>query len=736
MKTELFVCAVIVLSPILCVAAEEQNEAEASAEELIAQIVAGDAVENISQRRHAIAAAGPSIIPQVIAAMDEADRSGRNDLAEVLRLIGTDALPYIFEAMQNAGPLRQETYVRLLGRFGEEAADAVPLLLSILEQAVAEKRVSLPVETTRALGAIGHNGEKVTPLLLPLYDPDTPELAAAVLRSVHQLTPEAEQLRDMVVQALRSDDRALWAAGAAQAEALAPEDEEIRQLLLDELVKEESARIGLALRALLETAKVDSTVRQEFIARLESSSEQVVNMAARNLSHLTDYPDEVVPALIAALERRGNSTVAQALTSFGEHAQEAAPILTQLVKRERRRPDDFLVPLAELMPRDTEVGRLAVLRIKAESAVTHGIRAATDHLDFSQPNMLGVMTTELMDSPTPLSDEEAVAPLLEMMCNNETGRDYRQMALLWLGRHQSETALAALTEFEAWARSRYTDPPPLQIDLSMEPPNYTLRNRPGSIDHGSSHFTALQLRAQAVCTTDDGDTWALFPWHRFGQDDYWLARQMPCGGFEPPILVVLPDAWDVPHQGSHRQVRMEMSSTDGNIFTVRKGAKETTITLSEALHDSDGDGLPDLVEERLFTDPNNPDSDGDGIPDGLDGNPLTPRHEPCEECDIRQAAFLAMYGTTNSRNMLLVRRRGDAYPQEFYGYGGPVILTDEVKRGYVNVSIGIRERPAPDRAVVMVSDYVGPLAAAGYSVTLKKVGDRWVVTSCTMLYIS
>jgi hypothetical protein len=39
------------------------------------------------------------------------------------------------------------------------------------------------------------------------------------------------------------------------------------------------------------------------------------------------------------------------------------------------------------------------------------------------------------------------------------------------------------------------------------------------------------------------------------------------------------------------------------------------VGLSEVGNDSDGDGLPDLVELRLKTDPNNPDTDGDGILD-------------------------------------------------------------------------------------------------------------------------
>ncbi|HEX9664248.1 MAG TPA: hypothetical protein VGA49_00320 [Patescibacteria group bacterium] len=34
--------------------------------------------------------------------------------------------------------------------------------------------------------------------------------------------------------------------------------------------------------------------------------------------------------------------------------------------------------------------------------------------------------------------------------------------------------------------------------------------------------------------------------------------------------------------------------------------------------DTDGDGLPDFLEEILLTNPNNPDTDGDGVNDGAE----------------------------------------------------------------------------------------------------------------------
>lgn len=46
--------------------------------------------------------------------------------------------------------------------------------------------------------------------------------------------------------------------------------------------------------------------------------------------------------------------------------------------------------------------------------------------------------------------------------------------------------------------------------------------------------------------------------------------------------------------------------------------------LAELQKDSDADGLPDLVEQRLLTDPNAADTDADGLPDGEDALPQVP----------------------------------------------------------------------------------------------------------------
>ena len=49
-----------------------------------------------------------------------------------------------------------------------------------------------------------------------------------------------------------------------------------------------------------------------------------------------------------------------------------------------------------------------------------------------------------------------------------------------------------------------------------------------------------------------------------------------------------------------------------------------SFAIADLTRDSDGDGLTDLYEEKIVTDPANPDSDGDGSADAVDQLPLTP----------------------------------------------------------------------------------------------------------------
>ena len=62
----------------------------------------------------------------------------------------------------------------------------------------------------------------------------------------------------------------------------------------------------------------------------------------------------------------------------------------------------------------------------------------------------------------------------------------------------------------------------------------------------------------------------------------------------------------------------------GYKYLWKKWNKYLSIRLDHLRRDSDGDGLTDLFEERILTDPHSPDTDRDGLPDGVDNQPLTP----------------------------------------------------------------------------------------------------------------
>jgi hypothetical protein len=102
--------------------------------------------------------------------------------------------------------------------------------------------------------------------------------------------------------------------------------------------------------------------------------------------------------------------------------------------------------------------------------------------------------------------------------------------------------------------------------------------------------------------------------------------------------------------GDRLDVEVEVRELDATKITfppVALAPKRTAtglyleIPLAELRRDTDGDGLTDLAEARLLTDPRNPDTDGDGLPDGVDPLPLVPRGRASSPASEALAALLA-----------------------------------------------------------------------------------------------
>ncbi|HET9210418.1 MAG TPA: hypothetical protein VFR03_08465 [Thermoanaerobaculia bacterium] len=102
--------------------------------------------------------------------------------------------------------------------------------------------------------------------------------------------------------------------------------------------------------------------------------------------------------------------------------------------------------------------------------------------------------------------------------------------------------------------------------------------------------------------------------------------------------------------GDHLQMEVEIAELDPAkiyfppvMLTPKRTAKGLylDIPLDLLRKDSDGDGLTDLAEERLMTDPQSRDTDGDGLEDGVDPLPAVPFRREAPSASARAlAAFL------------------------------------------------------------------------------------------------
>lgn len=176
--------------------------------------------------------------------------------------------------------------------------------------------------------------------------------------------------------------------------------------------------------------------------------------------------------------------------------------------------------------------------------------------------------------------------------------------------------------------------------------------------------------------------------------------------------------------------------------------------------DTDEDGLTDLVERRLGTDPKRRDTDEDGDPDGVDPWPNAPARALSDEEQVYAAVYEARFHSNESAGPAILFAPEKLKPFEMPGRSGPTVWTSEAENrrwshplehhygqgiGFIQFEPADREGGAREairwnrertEATVGISVYYGGLNGSGYRATVRKIGSNWVVVSMERTYVS
>lgn len=316
-----------------------------------------------------------------------------------------------------------------------------------------------------------------------------------------------------------------------------------------------------------------------------------------------------------------------------------------------------------------------------------------------------------------------------------TARDLKPEAVAWLlallrdgsvpaaVRQEARMALLGAGKLDAIARDAgRRDLPALKIEFSVREP------KPKGAPSGPTEAIPAAVASVSpisIAKLPNGDRWAVFTSGLWGnRQDLWLAHsergkwtgfhftgaQFERGGryagysdgsdgSPPPrgscmlevedgrIIIRPPDqkrAKEFEQLAKRMQDRELMEKQPGDYVKLSQRYSELagsvqnalgktfTFTLEELRKDTDGDGLTDLLEARLGTDPKKSDTDDDGLSDGRDANPLLKPGASGDRSQLLQAVFFAMVAGDPASGPTVVLLDGPMQ-QEFVGANGPVV---------------------------------------------------------------
>ena len=288
-----------------------------------------------------------------------------------------------------------------------------------------------------------------------------------------------------------------------------------------------------------------------------------------------------------------------------------------------------------------------------------------------------------------------------------------------------------------------------------------------------------------VTDSSDGSRWQLALDDVYGGElDLWASRIAEDGSVEAPVFVGCLGA--PPFRASHKglkalarslslsaqmrdgvlHVEGTMSYMRGTRYAQETPVKRITASLDEIKRDSDGDGLTDVLEGRLGTDPDKADTDGDRVGDLADAMPLL---APAARISVGQwmlrEAFVRIPLVERDPNgyvdtfMIVRTPRCGEFPLRnpcgitlFLTEDEIMELQEEIGRGFLVLRyhrcLGPSQEEYPidhtpfrfsedlEKAVVQLGLYIDQQYAVGYDVYFERSQGKWTVADVQARWVS
>lgn len=271
-------------------------------------------------------------------------------------------------------------------------------------------------------------------------------------------------------------------------------------------------------------------------------------------------------------------------------------------------------------------------------------------------------------------------------------------------------------------------------------------------DYEEAHW--LDAAASSVRIKQNGRELIIFPYSGYGgPGDLWFIERSSTGQLSPAQFLGISV-----HDDSlvEKEAKFEGSLKQTNVV-IKFGNKSFQVDLASLNSDQDSDGLPDILERRLRTDPQRKDTDNDGIIDSEDLSPDKTGHATSEQEQITQAIFNQYFAFTssNSRSHELSVIVNDV-ALDWKGLRGPCItLTKEEDEqflkeagydGIAHISITPNAQHEIGEAdnydltdserVYSLTIYRGGLDAVGYDIIVRQIEKDWYIKRIIFGWIS